>query len=105
NGAEGFKGVNDLFFAANGDLYFTDQGQTGLQDPTGRLFRLRADGRLDCLLDNVPSPNGLVMNLEETALYLAVTRANAIWRVPLLRDGGTTKVGNFVQLTGGWGPD
>lgn len=104
-GVERFKGVNDLFFAANGDLYFTDQGQTGLHDATGRLFRLCADGRLDCLLDNVPSPNGLVMNLEETALYLAVTRANSVWRVPLLRDGRTTKVGMFVQLSAGWGPD
>ncbi len=36
---ERFKGCNDLFFAANGDLYFTDQGQTGLQDPTGRVYR------------------------------------------------------------------
>lgn len=37
--SERFKGPNDLFFAANGDLYFTDQGQTGFQDPTGRLYR------------------------------------------------------------------
>jgi gluconolactonase len=29
---EGFKGCNDLTFASNGDLYFTDQGQTGHQD-------------------------------------------------------------------------
>jgi len=104
-GLERFKGVNDLFFAANGDLYFTDQGQTGLHDATGRLFRLRADGRLDCLLDNVPSPNGLVMNQDETMVYLAVTRANSVWRVPLMRNGGVTKVGVFVQLSGGWGPD
>jgi len=102
---EPFKGVNDLFFAANGDLYFTDQGQTGLHDPSGRLFRLRPDGRLDCVLDNVPSPNGLVMNQDETAIYLAVTRGNCVWRVPLLRNGGVTKVGVFVQLSGGWGPD
>jgi gluconolactonase len=27
---ERFKGVNDLFFASSGDLYFTDQGQSGL---------------------------------------------------------------------------
>ncbi len=33
---ESLKGVNDLFFAANGDLYFTDMGQTGLQDATGK---------------------------------------------------------------------
>ena len=102
---QGFKGVNDLTFASNGDLYFTDQGQTGLQDPTGRLYRLTPDMRLECLLDNVPSPNGLVLNKEENCLYLAATRDNAIWRVPLLPDGGTTKVGRFIQLSGGSGPD
>ena len=103
---ERFKAVNDLFFAANGDLYFTDQGQTGLHDPTGRLFRVSVAGRVECLLDNVPSPNGLVMNLQETMIYLAVTRGNCVWRVPLTRDGGVAKVGIFVQLSGGWGgPD
>lgn len=42
---ERFKGLNDLVFASNGDLYFTDQGQTGLQDLLYRRFggRLRAD--------------------------------------------------------------
>lgn len=103
--AERFKGVNDLFFASNGDLYFTDQGLTGLQDPTGRLFRWSAHGRLDCLLNNIPSPNGLVMNLDETAILLAVTRANAVWRVPLMLDASVSKVGTFIQLSGGVGPD
>lgn len=103
---ERFKAVNDLFFARNGDLYFTDQGLTGLHDPTGRLFRVTAAGRVECLLSNVPSPNGLVMNFEETMVYLAVTRGNCIWRVPLARNGGVAKVGLFVQLSGGWGgPD
>lgn len=103
---ERFKGVNDLVFSADGDLYFTDQGQTGLHDPTGRLFRLSADGRLTCLFDTLPSPNGLVPNLGETAIYVAVTRANAIWRVPLAADGSTSKVGLFIQISGGLsGPD
>src|ERR1700737_3897024 len=44
------KAVNDLVFASNGDLYFTDQGLTGLHDPTGRVFRVRAGGQIDCLL-------------------------------------------------------
>jgi gluconolactonase len=101
-----FKGPNDLIVAANGDLYFTDQGQTGLHDPTGRVYRLTAEGRLDCLLSNVPSPNGLVLNLHEDVLYVAVTRANAIWRVPLVRQHGlVTKVGDYIQLSGGGGPD
>lgn len=101
---ERFKACNDLFFARNGDLYFTDQGLTGLHDPTGRLFRVKPDGRVDCLLSNVPSPNGLVMNLHEDAILLAVTRANAIWRVPLV-GSGVAKVGTFLQLSGGVGPD
>lgn len=102
---ERFKGCNDLFFASNGDLYFTDQGQTGLHDPSGRLFRLRTSGQLELVLQGIPSPNGLVLNLEETAVYLAVTRANAIWRVPLMADGSATKVGVYIQMSGGGGPD
>lgn len=101
---ERFKGVNDLVFAGNGDLYFTDQGMTGLHDPTGRVWRLAANGRLQCLLDNVPSPNGLALNKAETILYLCVTRNNAIWRVPLMGDG-VGRVGIFIQMSGGTGPD
>jgi gluconolactonase len=102
---EGFKGVNDLFFASNGDLYFTDQGQTGMHDPTGRVYRYAADGRLDCLISNVPSPNGVVLNPEENALYVAVTRGNCIWRGPLMADGTLSKVGVFQQFYGPSGPD
>ncbi|MBV8397530.1 MAG: SMP-30/gluconolactonase/LRE family protein [Acetobacteraceae bacterium] len=104
--SEGFKGLNDLHFANNGDLYFTDQGQTGLHDPTGRVYRLTAGGRLEQLIATVPSPNGLVLNLTETQLWVAVTRANAVWRLPLMADGSTAKVGTYIQMSGGYGgPD
>ncbi len=92
-------------FASNGDLYFTDQGLTGLHDPTGRLFRVTPQGKVTCLLDNIPSPNGLVMNREETLIFLAVTRGNSVWRVPFLRDQTVAKVGLHIQLSGGGGPD
>ena len=104
--SESFKGVNDLVFGKNGDLYFTDQGQTGLHDPTGRVYRYTAAGRLELLLSTVPSPNGLVLNRRETQLYVGVTRGNAVWRLPLFGDGGVSKVGLFIQLSGGLaGPD
>jgi gluconolactonase len=93
-----FKGVNDLVFARNGDLYFTDQGSTGLHDPTGCVYRYTAGGKLECLIDTVPSPNGLVFNRRESELFVAVTRANAVWRIPLDDGGGISKVGLFVQL-------
>jgi gluconolactonase len=91
-----FKGLNDLHFAANGDLYFTDQGRTGLQDPSGHVYCFTATGTLNTIIDNAPSPNGLVLSKRENALYVAVTRANAIWRIDL--DDEARRAGLFVQL-------
>jgi len=103
---EPFKGCNDIAITRDGDLYFTDQGQSGWQSPTGRLFRVRkGTGQLELLINNIPSPNGLVLNKAENALFLAVTRANAIWRVGLHADGSVGKVGTFIQMSGGNGPD
>jgi gluconolactonase len=104
---EGFKGCNDLHFGPDGALYFTDQGQTGLQDPSGRVYRWYPDsGRLDCLIDKVPSPNGLVLDTAGHTLYVAVTRANAVWRLPLSQSQRVVKAGLFLQFSGGRaGPD
>ncbi len=102
---EGFRGVNDLFFAANGDMYFTDQGRTGHHDPTGRVYRWTADQRLHCLLTTGLSPNGLVTNADESALLVAMTNANAVWHFALMPNEDVSMVGTFVQLSGGVGPD
>jgi gluconolactonase len=104
---EGFRGVNDCTFAMNGDLFFTDQGQTGLQDPAGRVYRLRAGAdQADALVTNVPSPNGLVLTPDGHSLFVAATRDNAVWRVPITPDGGVIRVGRFIAMSGGLaGPD
>ena len=73
-----------------------------MHDPTGRVFRYNLETeQLDCLVDNCPSPNGLALNPEETVLYVGMTRGNAVWRLPILPDGSTSKVGIFTQLAGG----
>lgn len=102
---ERFKGINDLVFDSAGNLYFTDQGQTGMSDPTGRVFRLSPAGRLDALITNGPSPNGLVLSPDEKVLYVAMTRANSVWRIPLFADGSVGKVGQFFTSYGPSGPD
>lgn len=102
--SESFKGCNDLTFASNGDLYFTDQGQTGVHDPSGRVYRLTAGGKLERLIDNGPSPNGLALDPEEKVLYVAMTRSNCMWHLPL-KDGGVSKAGVFGYLPGIHGPD
>jgi gluconolactonase len=102
---ERFKGVNDLVFDSSGNLYFTDQGQTGMHDPSGRVYRLSPDGKLDALITNAPSPNGIVLSPDEKALYVAMTRGNCVWRAPLFEDGSVGKVGQFFTSYGPSGPD
>src|SRR3954465_3621543 len=103
--SESFKGCNDLHIAKNGDIYFTDQGQTELHDPTGRVYRLRTTGQLDCLINNGISPNGLVLDPSESVLFVAMTRDNAVWRAPFMKDGSVSKVGRFCSMFGPSGPD
>ena len=100
-----FKGPNDLVFSDKGDLYFTDQGLTGWHDPTGRVYRLRPDGRLDRVIEGIPSPNGIAISRDQRTLYVSVTRDNAVWRAPLTMFGVAYKVGAFLRLSGGIGPD
>jgi gluconolactonase len=104
---EGFKGLNDLVFDSRGDLYFTDQGQSAIEDPTGRIYRLRSTGELDLLYKGLPGPNGLVLDLSEKILHIAVTRSNQIVSLPLRPNyGGIHKARMFIQLSGSpTGPD
>ena len=108
--SESFKGLNDLHFADNGELYFTDQGQSGIADPTGRVWRLRMEGKnpgeLQRLVANAPSPNGITLNTKNTQVYVAITRSQQIWRLPLMEGGTPSKTGVAIQLSGGHaGPD
>jgi len=93
--SESFKGLNDLTFDTDGNCYFTDQGQTGL--PRSERARVstahqRAAGPP---LRRHSSPNGIALDTSGKFLFIAVTRANQVWRGPLLPDGSITKVGAF----------
>ncbi len=120
--SESFKGLNDLTFDRDGNCYFTDQGQTGLHDPSGRVYRFspspsgarkglqgvgegRGGGRLEIVVSGIPSPNGIALDNTGKVLFVAVTRANQVWRGPLLPDGSVTKIGAFRTFFGTSGPD
>lgn len=104
--SEGFKGLNDLVLDAAGAVLMTDQGQTGLQDPSGRVVRLWPDGRIDRLISNGPSPNGIALNRAGTHCYVAMTRSCEVWRFALRADAQVGKANCFVRLpAGSSGPD
>lgn len=94
-----------MIVSSKGEIYFTDQGQTSMVDPTGRVFRLSPGGKLDMLVSNGVSPNGLVLSPDERFLFVAMTRSNEVWRLPLHSDGSTSKVGVFFRSFGAAGPD
>jgi gluconolactonase len=101
-----FKGLSDLTIAPNGDVWITDSGRTSLSDPTGNVFRYKTDGELVHVLENVPYPNGIALSPDGKFVYVAATRANAVWR--LMADYPDKKwpmVGTYIQMTGGLGPD
>jgi gluconolactonase len=102
---ERLKGPNDLVVAKDGSIIFTDQGMSGLQDPTGRVYRLCTDGRIDILLRNGPSPNGLVLDRSQKTLFVAMTRDNSVWVLPLYPDGSVQRTGRFSSYFGIGGPD
>lgn len=108
---EALRGPNDLTFSKTGDLYFTDQGNSDLQRPNGRIIHVDAGGRPRVLVADIPSPNGLVLSPKEDWLYIAVTRTLQVWRVALDIPPGMVgssmvgSVGVFLQLSGGGGPD
>ncbi len=107
--SESFKGMNDLTFDAAGNCYFTDQGQTGLHDPSGRVYRFspspQAEGRLELVISGIPSPNGIALDTSGKVLFVAVTRANQVWRGPILPGGNVSKVGALRTFFGASGPD
>jgi gluconolactonase len=104
--SEGLKGLNDLVLDAAGAILMTDQGQTGLQDPSGRVLRLWPDGRIDRLIGNGPSPNGIALNRAGTHCYVAMTRSCEVWRFALRADAMVAKANCFFRTPAGTsGPD
>jgi gluconolactonase len=46
-----------------------------------------------------------VLDPDEAVLFVAMTRDNAVWRLPFMKDGSISKVGRFCSLFGSSGPD
>lgn len=103
---EPFLGLSDIVVGRDGAVYLSDQGQSDLRRPVGRVLRWHPASGLELLVEGMASPNGLALSPAEDALYVAVTRANAVYRVPLRADRSVGKVGVYLHLSGGaGGPD
>lgn len=101
-----FLGPNDLVVAADGSVVFTDQGMTGIHDPSGRVYSYNFETKkTEILLRNCPSPNGLLFDKAEKVLFVCMTRDNAVWHAPVFPDGNLIRCGRFTSYYGLGGPD
>jgi gluconolactonase len=99
-----FNSPNDLVFAKNGDMYFTDPpyGLPGqMKDPNKELdfqgvYKLSAKGELTLLTKEMSRPNGIALAPDEKTLYVANSDPDkAVWMAfPINADGtlGTGKL-------------
>ncbi|MGQ9515736.1 MAG: SMP-30/gluconolactonase/LRE family protein [Anaerolineae bacterium] len=100
-----FNGPNDLVFASNGDLYFTDPAGSSPQNPIGSVYILRRDGTVEHFAGGFQFPNGIVLSDDGQTLFLAETYSKRIWAFELDRHGYERSRRVFAELEGGLGPD
>lgn len=97
---------NDLVYAKNGDLYFTDPpyGLPGLtKDPAKELdfqgvYRLKPNGELTLLTKEMTRPNGIGLSPDEKTLYVANSDPEqAIWKAFPVKADGTIGPGKVIH--------
>jgi gluconolactonase len=82
-----FNSPNDLVADAFGGFWFTDPTFGGnFQDKQGVYYRA-AGGAVTRLIDNLTSPNGIMLSVGETTLYVASSNPQAVMAYPVLGPG------------------
>ncbi|MFN8593917.1 MAG: SMP-30/gluconolactonase/LRE family protein [Thermomicrobiales bacterium] len=99
------NGANDLVFAADGVLYFSDPWGSSGGNPIGGFYRYFPDGTLERIDQGLAFPNGVAIAPDGGSVYLAETYRNHILRYPIAADGVIGAREIFALLPGGAGPD
>jgi gluconolactonase len=100
-----FRGPNDLVFAPNGDLYFTDPKDSDSEHPIGNVFILRRSGEVELFAAGFQFPNGTVFSDDGRTLYMAETLPNHILAFELDTQGYEKSRRVYAKLEGELGPD
>ncbi len=102
-----FNSPNDLIMRSDGTLYFTDPpyGLEGAREVSfNGVYRLTPGGVLtaeDQGNANTTRPNGVVLSLDETTLYVADTAQSRVFAWDVAGDGALSNKRVFVMTMGG----
>jgi gluconolactonase len=104
---DGFKGEkfnrpNDLAFAKNGKLYFTDPKSYDSKILDGRIFEIDINTKLTRLIyDGLAFPNGIAFNTEGNLLYVCESAKQRILKFNFVENNKLSELEEFVLLPGG----
>ena len=97
-----FNSPNDLVIAANGDILFTDPPY-GLSSPDESemgwcgIYRLRSDGSVLMLNNELVRPNGIGLSPDQSKLYVAQShKPRAVYMEYTIQDDGSLDEGRVL---------
>lgn len=100
------RGPNEIAFGPNGQIYFTDPGDTWRGDRTGALSRVNEHGKAEFLADGLEFTNGLDFSPDGNTLYVVESTTGKILRARLRTDGNLDEpLHEFMRFGGRVGPD
>lgn len=97
---EPLLGPNDLCFAPDNRLYFTDPRGSSLESPLGRVVEVSPLGQAHVIAQGYAFPNGIALDADAHRLFFAVTWTREIWHGA---PGGSPSL--FGRMEGDRGPD
>jgi gluconolactonase len=87
-------------FDAKGNYYFSDSG-FNYWKPSGRLIRVRPDGRAESLIGgNWHFANGLALSPKDGSVFMIETAAADVVRIPINKDGKAGQPEIYEQFHG-----
>lgn len=89
---------NDITVDPEGGFYFTDSGVPDLQNPTGCVYYVDAEGQLSQVTTGIAFANGLVLTPDRQHLFVAESLQNRILAYKLTSAGAVGASRVFADL-------
>ncbi len=103
-----YNAPNDLVVDKTGGVYFTDplfRAPQPLPQKKQAVYYRNSEGEVTLLLDNLKSPNGIILSPNEKTLYVIPSMQKDMWAYPVISPGKLGEGRVFCELTQAEGRD
>jgi gluconolactonase len=91
--SSGLEGPNDLVYAIDGSIYFSDL-------PKSRIYQITRRGEVRVVADDVTAPNGVALSPNQQQLYVADSKESVLKRYDVAADGALKNGQKFADCRG-----